>query len=151
MKLHTEVNESDFITTWDDLDKGIMVYLPGRKRAVFGIVIESTADRLTVETMDKEMVFDENSIPSLSEVLAGIQRIPNFQDIRAGTLISRVNREQRWAFREYARVTRVYRTSGVLNTVNAEVLNGENKGQVYRFSPNERNLPEELAGWQIED
>lgn len=151
MKLHTKVNESDLITTWDDLEKGAMIYLPVRKGSVLGIVIESTEDRLSVETMVKDMVFDENSIPSLSEVLTGIQKVPDLKVIEAGFLLSRVNRYQNWAFREYARVLSVYRSSGVLNTVKAEVLNGKDKGQVYIFSPGERNLTEELAGWQIED
>lgn len=151
MVLNTKVTESDLITVWDDLSRGDMVYLDAYPYPIFGVVTESQESRLVVETMDRDRIFDAQSEPSLSQVLAGIQIIPNFQRIEPGILMSRINKNQQWMFREYVKIISVHRNSGALNTVKAEVLNGQKKGQVYIFCPEFRPITEELAGWQIED
>lgn len=152
MNMQAKVTNADLVTLWDDLDPGDMVYFDAGSKPTFGIVQESTYERLTILTLDTKVVFDVASQPPLSEMSKNICKIPDFHRIQDGTIMSHIiRRDTGKLFREYARVVSAFRNEGALYKVEVEIINGVEKGIVYTFESAIRPLPEGLAGWQIED
>jgi hypothetical protein len=156
MIMQEEVNDIDRVVVLDDLSRGDMVYIDSVlskvKRTEFGIIKESGEGKLVVETWEGVFTFDTASEPVLSLVLAKIRRIPNFDKIESGIILSRIIDDDDGTFsREYAKAVHVHRKGGAFNSITVEFLNGMLKGKRRTYSPDTTTITEQMAGWEIED